>query len=90
LARSNAALAAAATTALVVTVGSFAGFAGYALQFSVHLNLTALGVGAVLFGLQLGAHVMLRGIKPAWISKGYAAVLSVLALTMLSDVLFGR
>jgi uncharacterized protein len=79
----------AATTALVVTVCSFAGFAGYAPQFSVPLSLTVLGVGAVLIGSQLGAHVMLRGIKPAWINKGYAAVLSIIALTLVSEVLFG-
>jgi len=80
----------AATTALVVTMCSFTGFAGYAPQFSVPLSLTALGVGAVLIGSQLGAHMMLRGVKPSWINHGYAAVLSIVALTLASEVLFGQ
>jgi uncharacterized protein len=80
----------AATTALVVTVCSFAGFAGYAPQFEVPLGLTAFGICAVLIGSQLGAHLMLRGVKPSWINQGYAAILSIVAITMLSEVLFGR
>jgi uncharacterized protein len=80
----------AATTALVVTICSFAGFAGYAPHFSAPLGLTALGVCAVLIGSQLGAHIMLHGIKPSWISQGYAAVLTFVALTLVSEVLFGR
>jgi uncharacterized membrane protein YfcA len=80
----------AATTALVVTVCSFAGLAGYVPQFEMPLDMAALGVCAVLIGSQLGAHIMLRGMQPAWINRGYAAVLSAVALTMLSEVLFRR
>lgn len=81
---------AAATTALVVTVCSFAGFAGYAPQFDMPLILTALGMGAVVVGSQLGAHLMLRGIKPIWISRGYVALLSVVAMSLVWEVAFGR
>lgn len=76
----------AATTALVVTVCSFAGFAGYAPRFDLPLGLTALGVGAVVIGSQIGARLMLKGAKPAWITWGYVVILSAVAAKLVWEV----
>ena len=77
----------AATTALVVTVCSFAGFAGYAPRFDLPLGLTALGIGFVVIGSQVGARLMLKGAKPAWITWGYVVILSAVAAKLVWEAL---
>lgn len=74
--------ATAATTALVVTVCSFAGFAGYAPRLDVPLALTIPAVIAVIAGSQIGARLMLKGAKPAWITWGYVAILCAVAIKL--------
>ena len=73
----------AATTALVVTVCSFTGAAGYAGTMELPGLLTGLAVVAVLIGSQLGSRLMIKGAKPAWITRGYAAILTAVAAKLL-------
>lgn len=73
----------AATTALVVTVCSFTGAAGYAGTMALPDLLTGLAVVAVLIGSQVGSRLMIKGAKPAWITWGYAAILAAVAAKLL-------
>ena len=72
----------AATTALVVTVCSFAGFAGYVPRLDLPMALAVPAVVAVIVGSQIGARLMLRGAKPAWITWGYVTILFAVALKL--------
>lgn len=74
---------AAATTALVVTVCSFSGFAGYVPALDVPMGFAAIAAVAVIAGSQIGSRLMIRGVKPAWIGWGYAIVLAVVAARMI-------
>lgn len=76
----------AATTALVVTVCSFAGFAGYAPGLNLPWLVAGLAVAAVVIGSQIGARLMLRGAKPAWITWGYAVILGGIAVKLVWEV----
>ncbi|MBE0530282.1 MAG: sulfite exporter TauE/SafE family protein, partial [Rhodospirillales bacterium] len=73
----------AATTALVVTVCSFTGAAGYAGTMDLPWLLTGLAVVAVLIGSQVGSRLMIKGAKPAWITRGYAVILTAVAAKLL-------
>ena len=73
----------AATTALVVTVCSFAGFAGYAPRLDLPLTVTVLAVVATVAGSQIGTRLMLRGTKPAWITWGYVVILIGVAVKLM-------
>ncbi|WP_316979868.1 sulfite exporter TauE/SafE family protein [Shumkonia mesophila] len=73
----------AATTALVVTVCSFTGAAGYAGTMELPGLLTALAAVAVIVGSQIGSRLMIKGAKPAWITWGYAAILTAVAVKLL-------
>lgn len=73
----------AATTALVVTVCSFAGFAGYAPGLDLPWTLAVAATAAVIIGSQIGARLMLRGAKPSWIAWGYVAILGAIAVKLL-------
>ncbi|MBT3361700.1 MAG: sulfite exporter TauE/SafE family protein [Rhodospirillales bacterium] len=72
----------AATTALVVTVCSFAGFAGYTPHLDLPFYAMILAGIAVVAGSQIGARLMLRGAKPAWITGGQVVVLMGVALKL--------
>lgn len=76
----------AATTALVVTVCSFSGFAGYAPGLDISWSAAGLALAAVIVGSQIGSRLMLRGAKPAWITWGYAVILGGIALKLLWEV----
>ncbi|MFD2181726.1 sulfite exporter TauE/SafE family protein [Rhodoplanes azumiensis] len=78
---------AAATTALVVTVCSFAGVAGYAPTLDLPVGPTLLTVAAVLIGSRIGTLLMLRTARPAWIMRGYAIVLAGVAAMLCGEVL---
>ena len=69
----------AATTAFVVAVCSFTGFAGYVGQSALPMLLLLAAAVAVLIGSRLGTTLMLKASKPAWINWGYAAVLAGVA-----------
>lgn len=73
----------AATTALVVTVCSFTGVAGYAPHMAVPGGLAAMAGLAVVIGSQIGSRLMVRGAKPASITGGYAILLSAVAAKLL-------
>jgi uncharacterized membrane protein YfcA len=73
----------AATTALVVTVCSFAGFAGYLPRLDLPWAVTGLALVAVVCGSQIGARLMIRGAKPSWISWGYVAILTGVAAKLI-------
>ena len=73
----------AATTALVVTVCSFAGFAGYAPNLDLPWTVAVATAAAVIIGSQIGSRLMLRGAKPSWIAWGYVAILGGIAVKLL-------
>lgn len=73
----------AATTALVVTVCSFAGFAGYAPNLDLPWTVAIATAAAVIIGSQIGSRLMLRGAKPSWIAWGYVAILGGIAVKLL-------
>jgi len=77
----------AATTALVVTVCSFTGAAGYAAHVDVPWGLAALAAVAVVVGSQIGSRLMIKGVKPAWITWGYAAILTAVAAKLLWEAM---
>lgn len=77
----------AATTALVVTICSFAGVAGYAPRLDLPWQAAILAAIAVVAGSQIGARLMLKGAKPAWITWGYAVILGGVAVKLLWEVL---
>jgi uncharacterized membrane protein YfcA len=45
--------------------------------------LTALAALAVLIGSQIGSRLMIKSAKPAWITWGYAVILTIVAAKLL-------
>lgn len=75
--------AAAASTAMVVTFSSFAGFGGHAAQCQFPVLFTVVAVLAVLAGSLVGARFLVRRANPLWLGKAYAALLVVIAVQLL-------
>ena len=72
----------AATTALVVTVCSFAGVAGYAPRLDFPVAVAVLSALPMVIGSQVGARLVLRGATPSWITRGYVVILVGVAIKL--------
>ncbi len=77
----------AATTALVVTVCSFAGVVAYLPHMELPWLPAVLAAAAVVAGSQLGSRLMIRGAKPAWIAWGYVAILAAIAVKLAGEAI---
>lgn len=80
---------AAATTALIVTLCSFAGFAGYAARAQLPMMMTLFGAVAVLLASLVGPRLMIRKVKSRWIRQGYAAILILVATILIWEAFGG-
>ncbi len=78
---------AAATTAFVVTFSSFSGYLGHMSEGGMNWWLTAIVVGAVILGSQLGGRYMTRKAKSKQVKIIYAIVLLLIAAKMITGVI---
>ncbi len=78
---------AAATTAFVVTFSSFSGYLGHMSQGGMNWGLTAIVVGAVIIGSQLGGSYMTRKAKSKQVKIIYAIVLLLIAVKMIAGII---
>jgi len=78
---------AAATTSFIVTFASVSGFLAHAAEGRMEPLLTALTLAAAVAGSQLGAWLMLRKAKPAWVKRLYGVLLLAVAAKLLHGLL---
>lgn len=74
---------AAATTSFIVTFASVSGFLAHAAEGRIEPLLTVLTLAAAIAGSQLGAWLMMRKAKPAWVKRFYGVLLLAVAAKLL-------
>ncbi|MCP5443599.1 MAG: sulfite exporter TauE/SafE family protein [Chromatiaceae bacterium] len=78
---------AAATTSFIVTFASVSGFLTHAAEGHLEPLLTGLTLLAAIAGSQLGAWLMIRKAKPAWVKRLYGVLLLAVAAKLLHGLL---
>jgi uncharacterized membrane protein YfcA len=78
---------AAATTSFIVTFASVSGFLAHAAEGRVEPLLTVLTLAAAIAGSQLGAWLMMRKAKPAWVKRLYGVLLLTVAAKLLHGLM---